>query len=52
MDVALVLFVALVALPVLVLLAVLVDRRMRRPIRQPVGWWTPPPPRRHARARR
>jgi hypothetical protein len=51
-SVALVVFVALVALPVLVMLAVVVDRRMRRPIRQPVDWWSPPPPRRHARARR
>jgi len=51
-GVALVVFVALVALLVLVMLAVLVDRRMRRPIRQPVDWWSPPPPRRHARARR
>jgi hypothetical protein len=52
MSGALFLVIALLALPFLVALAVLVDRRSRRPVRQPVGWWTPPPPRRHARPRR
>jgi hypothetical protein len=52
MSGALFLVIALLALPFLVALAVLVDRRSRRQVRQPVGWWTPPPPRRHARIRR
>jgi len=52
MSGALLLAVALIALPLVVALAVHVDRRMRRPVRQSVGWWSPPPPRRHARARR
>jgi hypothetical protein len=52
MSGALLLVTASLALPFLVALAVLADRRSRRPVRQPLGWWTPPPPRRHARARR
>jgi hypothetical protein len=52
MSGAVFLVIALLAVPLLVALAVLVDRRSRRPVRQSVAWWTPPPPRRHARARR
>jgi 4-amino-4-deoxy-L-arabinose transferase-like glycosyltransferase len=49
---ALVLMLAVLVLPPVLALVVHLDRRARRPVRQPVGWWSPPPPRRHARARR
>jgi hypothetical protein len=52
MSGALILLVAVLVLPPLVALVVRIDRRLRRPIRQPVDWWSPPPPRRHARSRR
>jgi hypothetical protein len=52
MSGALVLVLAVLVLPLLLALGVHLDRRFNRPVRQPVGWWTPPPPRRHARARR
>jgi hypothetical protein len=52
MSVALLVVSAFGVLIALVTMAVGIDRRMRRPARQPVAWWTPPPPRRHARVRR
>jgi hypothetical protein len=52
MSGAVLMVVVALSLPPLLALVVHLDRRLRRPVRQPVGWWTPPPPRRHARARR
>jgi hypothetical protein len=50
-NLALAAVIALVAVVPLMALAIVVDRRLSRPVRQPVQWWTPPPPRRHARSR-
>jgi hypothetical protein len=52
MSVALLVVSVFCVLVALVTMTVRIARRMRRPVRQPVAWWTPPPPRRHARTRR